>query len=113
MAEAKADHGQLRRRERQEDAEAVEAREEEDRMGQRDVRHHEQRDRDQRRGDDRLWCDDRPSAQPSELARQLAVLAERIGKPPEARDRGRRRGRQDQRPRGSDEDLKRHAERVR
>ena len=105
MAEAQLDHRQLRRREGEQDAEAVEAGEEEDRMGERGRCRHEQGDRDQRRSDDRLRGDDRAPAEPPEDARQLSVLAERVGEAAEPRDRSRRRRHQDQRSRRADEDL--------
>ena len=61
--------------------------------------------RDHRRGRDRLRRDERTPVQASERARQLAVLAERVGEPREARDRRRDRGEQDQCPARPDEEA--------
>ena len=54
LGEAKPDHGELRGGEREQDAEAEEAREERDRRRSTSEVAEQERDRDQRRGDDRL-----------------------------------------------------------
>ena len=75
-------------------------------MGER-CRPGEQRDRDRRSRDDRLWSHEGPLPQHPELARELGVFAERVREPAEAGDRRRRGRQQDQRPGEADEHLKR------
>src|SRR5207302_8226497 len=106
------DHGELSRGEREQHAEAEQAREKEHRMLQR-RRDHKPGDRDQRGRDDGLWGYQRPRIEPAELAWQLSVLAEGVREPSETRDGRRRRGEQDQRSRKADEHLQRRADRTR
>ena len=104
LAEPELDHGQLRRGESEQHAEAEKAREEEHRMLQRGSAG-QQDDRDRCRRDDRLRGHERPLAEPAELARKLSVLAERIREPAEPGDRRRRSRDEDQRARQADEHL--------
>ena len=103
------EHGELRRGEREQHAERIEAGQEDDVVGQRAGDDHE-RDRDPRRGQDRLRRDERAPVQAPEAPRQLPVLAERVGEPREAGDRGRRRRQQDERAGQPDVDAQRVAE---
>ena len=57
------------------------------------------------RRDDRLRRHERPPVQPAEAPRQLPVLAERVGEPREAGDRGRCGGEQHQRTGQTDVDA--------
>ena len=75
-------------------------------------RDHDRR-RDRRGRDDRLRRDERAPVQPAERARQLAVLAERVGEPREAGDRRRHRREQDQRAGDADVEAQHVAEPVR
>ena len=111
LGEAKPDHGELCCGEGREHAEAEQAREEGDLVRQ-NRGPEEERDRDQRRGDDRLRRDERPAVEPAEGPRQLAVLAERVCKPREAGDRRRDRDEQDERARQPDVDAQRVHELV-
>ena len=72
----------------------------------------QERDRDRCGGDDRLRRDQRALPQHSELARQLSVLAERVGKASEPGDRGGRGREEDQRAGEADEHLQRVADPV-
>lgn len=75
LAEPQTDHRHLRRGERQQDPERVEAREEDDAVADQARADHE-RDRDRRGGDDRVRRDERAAIQPAERAWELTVPAE-------------------------------------
>ena len=91
------DHRELRRREREQDAEREEAREEAARRWWTNELAITIALEISAALDDRLRRDERAPVQAAERARQLAVLAERVGEPREARDRRRHRRDQDQR----------------
>ena len=111
LGEAEPDHGELRRREGEQDAERVEAGEELDVVSEQAGGDHEP-DRDRRHGDDRLRRDERAAVEPPEAGRELAVAAERVRQPSEAGHRRRRRREQDERTGESDIDDERVADEV-
>ena len=84
LADPQPDHRELGGGEGDQHAEREQAGEERDVVVEERRGDHEPR-RDDRRGDDRLRRDVGAPAQPAEAARQLAVLAERVREPREAR----------------------------
>ena len=97
LVDAQLDHGELGRGEREQDAEGEEAREELRRRAREERRRDRRSPTRPRRRDDRVAARRASGGEPAEAARQLAVLAERIGEPREAGDRRRHGGEQDQR----------------
>ena len=91
LGEAQPDDGQLRRRQGQEDAEAVEA-PEEAHVATGDVGDEQQGRGETGGAEYRRRGEQRPPVQASERVRQHLVPPERVGEPPGARDRRRDRG---------------------
>ena len=78
LAHAQPDDGELRRRERDQHAEGVEAREERRIATGSDLGEHDEPDRKSGCDHDRLARDERPPFEARELARQRAVLGQRV-----------------------------------
>ena len=102
---AQADHGELRSREGEEDAERIGAREEGRVVAREDAGQHDDRGREQPDRADRLARDEGAALEPPELARQHPVLRHRAREPGAAADRRRGGGKQDEGAGEADEDA--------
>ena len=107
LAHAQPNDGELGRRERDEDAERVEAREERGVAVGAELGHEDEHDREPGRQRDRLARNDCAALEPRELARKRAVLRERVREPGDPRERGRRGSDEDEDARDPDRDLER------